>query len=55
MNVTLYNTTDYENKPNWKLGENKPNQTQSKPISVPLVLFIVYNSRKVKIDKEFCI
>ncbi len=29
MNVTIYNTTDYENKSDWTLGENKPN---SKPI-----------------------
>ena len=28
MNVTPYNTTDYENKSNWTLGENKPKQTQ---------------------------
>jgi len=28
MNVNLYNTTDYENKRNWTLGENKPNQSQ---------------------------
>ncbi len=29
MNINPYNTTDYENKSNWTLGENKPN---SKPI-----------------------
>ncbi len=28
MNVNLYVTKDYENKSNWTLGENKPNQTQ---------------------------
>jgi pullulanase/glycogen debranching enzyme len=28
MNVNTYNTTDYENKFNWTLGENKPNQSQ---------------------------
>jgi len=28
INVNPYNTTDYENKSNWTLGENKPNQTQ---------------------------
>jgi len=28
MNVTSLITADYENKSNWKLGENKPNQTQ---------------------------
>ena len=32
MNVNPYNTTDYENKSDWTLGENKPNQTQSNPI-----------------------
>ncbi len=30
MNVNLYNTTDYERKRDWTLGENKPN---SNPIS----------------------
>jgi len=33
MNVCLYNTTDYENKTNWTLGENKPN---SNPIKANL-------------------
>jgi len=28
INVNPYNTTDYENKSNWTLGKNKPNQTQ---------------------------
>ncbi|MHC4462111.1 MAG: hypothetical protein ACYS30_11885 [Planctomycetota bacterium] len=28
MNVTVDITVDYENKHNWTLGENKPNQTQ---------------------------
>ena len=31
MNVNPYNTMNYENKSNWTLGENKPNQTQSCP------------------------
>ncbi len=31
MNVNLYNTTDYENKSNWTLGENKPNSKPIKP------------------------
>ena len=31
MNVTPYNTTAYENKSNWKLGENKPNTNPIKP------------------------
>jgi hypothetical protein len=28
MDVNIYNTTDYENKSNWTLGENKPKQSQ---------------------------
>ena len=32
MNVNLYNATDYENKRNRTLGQNKPNQSQLKPI-----------------------
>jgi len=36
MNVNPYNTTDYENKSNWTLGENKPNsnpiQAKTNPI-----------------------
>ena len=31
MNVNIYNTTDYENKSNWTLGENKPNSNPNKP------------------------
>ncbi len=31
MNVNPYNTTDYENKSNWTLGENKPNSNPIKP------------------------
>jgi len=31
MNVKSYNTTDYENKSNWTLGENKPNSNPIKP------------------------
>ncbi len=30
MSVNLYNTTDYENKSNWTLGENKPNSNPIK-------------------------
>jgi len=32
MNVSSILTTAYENKSNWTLGENKPKQSQSKPI-----------------------
>ncbi len=49
MNVTSLITADYENKTLGERGKNKPNsnpkQTQTKPIFVPLVLFIVYNYR----------
>jgi len=31
MNVNSYNTTDYENKCNWTLSENKPNSNPIKP------------------------
>jgi hypothetical protein len=31
MNVNTYNTTEYENKRNWTIGQNKPN---SNPIFV---------------------
>jgi len=31
MNVNLYNRTDYENKSNWTLGQNKPNSNPIKP------------------------
>jgi len=31
MNVYLYNTTDYENKTNWTIGQNKPNSNPIKP------------------------
>jgi len=31
MNVTSFHTVVYENKSNWKLGENKPNTNPIKP------------------------
>jgi len=31
MNVNIYYTTDYENKSNWTLGQNKPNTNPIKP------------------------
>ena len=52
MNANVFVTKDYENETAFRLQKNK---TNSNPISVPLVLFIVYNFRKVKIDKEFYI
>ena len=41
MNLNPYNTTDYEIKSNWTLGENKPNSNPIKP-----------NCRKGKIDAK---
>jgi hypothetical protein len=41
MNIIPYNTTSYENKSNWTLGENKPNSKPIKP-----------NYRKNKIDAK---
>ena len=35
MNVTSLITVDYENKSNWKLDENKPNQSQYKANTNP--------------------
>ncbi len=31
MNVNLYNTTAYENKRNWTIGQSKPNSNPIKP------------------------
>ena len=36
MNVTSFYTVDYENKSNWKLGENKANQSQYKANTKPI-------------------
>jgi len=36
MNVTSFITVDYENIANWKLCENKPNQSQYKPKTNPI-------------------
>ena len=48
MNVSSFYTVDYENKSNWRLGENKANtkpiQSQSKPIQTQYKP----NSRKAK-------
>ncbi len=36
MNVTTFIAKEYENKSNWTLGENKPNQTQFKANTKPI-------------------
>jgi len=45
MNVYPYNTTDYENKSNWTLSENKPN---SNPISNPKTVFLLITQEIAK-------
>jgi hypothetical protein len=50
MNVNLYNTTDYENKSNWTLGENKPNSKPIKPnlrkAQMNVNLYVIEDYRK---------
>ncbi len=50
MNVTPYNTTDYENKSNWTLGENKPNSNPIKPncrkAKMNVNLYVIEDYRK---------
>jgi len=36
MDVSFFYKMAYENKHNWTLGENKPNLSQLKPISMPI-------------------
>jgi len=36
MNVTSFYTVDYENKSNWKLGENKANTKPIKANTKPI-------------------
>ncbi|MHC4460376.1 MAG: hypothetical protein ACYS6W_04255 [Planctomycetota bacterium] len=50
MNVIYYIANNYENKHNWTLGENKPNQTQYPRPSIALILKIldVVNFRLIK-------
>ncbi len=36
MNVTSYITKGYENKSNWAICENEPNQSQNKPNTNPI-------------------
>ena len=50
MNVTSFHTVDYENKSNWKLGENKAN---SKPIK-PNLHFTAENAGDAE-RKDICV
>jgi len=50
MNVNTYNTTDYENKCNWTLGQNKPNSNPIKPnlrkAQMNVNLYVIEDYRK---------
>ncbi len=50
MNVYPYNTTDYERKCNWTLGENKPNSNPIKPnfqkAKMNVNLYVIEDYRK---------
>ena len=47
MNVNKVLIRDYENKSNWTLGENKPNQTQFKPKTNPISKIPKMNVNKI--------
>ncbi len=50
MNVKPYNTSDYENKSNWTIGENKPNSNPIKPnlkrAKMNVNLYVIEDYRK---------
>ncbi len=50
MNVNLYNTTDYERKHDWTLGESKPNSNPIKPnllkAKMNVNLYVIEDYRK---------
>ncbi|GAG29113.1 unnamed protein product [marine sediment metagenome] len=50
MNLNLYNTTDYERKRDWTLGENKPNSNPNKPnlrkAKMNVNLYVIEDYRK---------
>ncbi len=50
MNVNTYNTTEYENKRNWTIGQNKPNSNPNKPnlrkAQMNVNLYVIEDYRK---------
>jgi hypothetical protein len=50
MNVSIYNTIDYENLHNWTLGQNKPNSNPIKPnlkkAKMVVNLYVIEDYRK---------
>ncbi|MHC4173502.1 MAG: hypothetical protein ACYST5_11245 [Planctomycetota bacterium] len=51
MNVNLYNTTDYEEKSDWTLGENEPNSKSGKRRKIVSSSQII-NRMKQRIDSD---
>ena len=49
MNVNTVITKDYENKSNWKLGENKANQTQYKANIKPIQTQFPKSQNEIKL------
>ena len=41
MNVSIYNTMDYENISDWTLGQNKPNSNPNKPNSQKAKMIVI--------------
>jgi len=54
MNVSSLITVDYKNKSNWKLGENKPNQTQSQGPTPKHSLFCTKSREISGFSRRFC-
>ena len=50
MNVSSFYTVDYENKSNWKLGENKANTKPIKPNTKPIQTQFAERPPDVQID-----
>ena len=50
MNLNIYNTTNYENKHNWTIGQNKPNSNPIKPnlkrAKMNVNLYVIEDYRK---------
>jgi hypothetical protein len=53
MNIYPYITKDYENKHNWTLGQNKPNQTQFQRQKKSRYLVVSFLQQECKIETIF--
>ena len=52
MNVIIFSTKAYENKSNWTLGQNKPNQTQFQDILLEMRLMTMKDRTRRTFMKE---